>query len=476
MFNENSIHKFEDLIKHSNEYFIENELKPFLRIPSNTLNKEGITKAVDFIKSYISDFSDDVKEFKGEINPLLLAKVKGKSNKSLLIYMMYDTQPINNKGEWISDPFEAKVKILPPPLDSLGKCIIARGAYNSKSPLICFLNVIKLLKENDELPISLLLLFDGSEEMGSPGLMRLLETNKKIFEKCVDTYYPSTKQDLSGNSVLKLGYKGILSLTLNIYTKNKEPHSAFSAMIPNPATELISLLNTIYSNNEFLISILKKPYLLTEEESDLIDKLMEDLDIENIKNKAGIVETVEDDPKKAFIDYLFKPTFNLSTLKSGFLEEGTKNMVANQALCNIDIRFAHDISVDDIYNEIEEIVNNFSHQLKAHVELIKNVGYEGSRVNKDSILIRSLIKSFDMCGFHTKIWPLSAAAAPLSKIQKELGLDFIVGGLGIGGFAHAPNEFVQVDSIINTRLSNYYFLVNYSKMIENKKKNERKAH
>ena len=142
MLNENSRQKIEDLIKHNNEEFIENELRPFLRIPSNTLNKEGIVKAVDFIKSYISEFSNDVKEFEGEVNPLLLAKVKGKSDVSLLIYMMYDTQPINNEGEWISEPFEAKVKILPPPLDSLGKCIIARGAYNSKSPLICFLNVI----------------------------------------------------------------------------------------------------------------------------------------------------------------------------------------------------------------------------------------------------------------------------------------------------------------------------------------------
>ncbi|MBA7654872.1 Succinyl-diaminopimelate desuccinylase [subsurface metagenome] len=466
MLNENSMQKIEDLIKYNNEEFIENELRPFLRIPSNTINKEGIVKAVNFIKSYISDFSDDVKEFEGEINPLLLAKVKGKSNESLLVYMMYDTQPINNEGEWISDPFEAKVKILPPPLDSLGKCIIARGAYNSKSPLICFLNVIKLLKENNSLPLSLLLLFDGEEEIGSQSLLNFLEHKRNVFKQCINAYYPSIKQDINGYSVLKLGYKGILSLTLKVYSKNKEPHSAFSAMIPNPATELISLLNTIYSTNEFLIKSLKEPYTLSQEENALINYLTKELDIEKIKNKAGIIETIEDDPKKAFIDYLFKPTFNISTLKSGFLEQGIKNAVANEALCNIDIRFAHNISIEKIHKEIEEKVKNFATQSKSHIELVKNVGYEGSRVNKDSILVRSLIESFKILGVQTEIWPLSAAAAPLSKIQKELGLDFIVGGLGIGGFAHAPNEFIQIDSIINTRLSNYYFLVNYSKMLE----------
>ncbi len=465
MFNENSNQKIESLIRDSNHEFIENELKPFLKIPSITLNKEGINETIDFIKSYISNFTEDIKELEGDINPLLLANVKGNSKDSLLIYMMYDTQPVNNEKEWLSDPFGADLKTLPPPLDSLGKCIIARGAYNSKTPLLCILNVIKLLKQNNSLPISLLLLFDGEEEIGSPTLLKMLENKKEEFKNCTDAYYPSIKQNIGGSSVLKLGYKGILSLTINIYTKNKEPHSAFSAMIPNPATELTSLLNTIYHNNKFLIKSLEKPYKLTEEEYSLINNLISELTIENIKKKAGIIETIEEDPIKAFIDYLFKPTFNISTLKSGFLNEGTKNMVANQALCNLDIRFAHNIYVENLYKEIEEKVNRFAKNSKSHIELIKNIGYEGSRVDKDSILVRSLIKSFDILGVHTEIWPLSAAAAPLSKIQKEVGLNFVVGGLGIGGFAHAPNEFVQIDSIFNTRLSNFYFLNYYSRTL-----------
>ncbi len=94
--------------------------------------------------------------------------------------------------------------------------------------------------------------------------------------------------------------------------------------------------------------------------------------------------------------------------------------------------------------------------------MIKNIGYEGSRVKEESILVKSLIKSFN--GISSEIWPISAAAAPLSMINKELGLNFITGGLGIGGFAHSPNEFIQKDSIINTRLSNYRFLKIYSEL------------
>jgi len=455
----------EELITQTNNDFIQNELRPFLRIPSYTLNHKGIDSAKDFLISYISEFCEDIKEFEGDINPLILAKIRGNTEKLLLIYMMYDTQPISDDKDWLSSPFGAEIKILPEPLDVLGECIIARGAYNSKTPLICFLNIVKLLKEKNQLPFSLLLIFDGEEEIGSPSLLKFLKNNKRIFEDCTDAYYPAIKQDIDERFVLKLGYKGIISLTFNVNTKNKEPHSAFSGMIPNPATDLISLLNSIYTNNQFLINSLREPYNLTMEENSIIKDLLEVLDIEKIKKKAGIVQTLETDTRIAFFDYLFKPTFNISTLKSGYLEEGTKNMVANQAICNVDIRFAHNVTVDEIFKEINAKVNEFSKKSSCKIELIKNIGYEGSRVDKNSILVKSLIESNKILGVTTEIWPFSAAAAPLSKIKNEFEwLNFIVGCLGIGGYAHAPNEFVQVDSIGRTRLSIFYFLNIYSKL------------
>ena len=95
---------------------------------------------------------------------------------------------------------------------------------------------------------------------------------------------------------------------------------------------------------------------------------------------------------------------------------------------------------------------------KSEIKLTRNLGYERSRVKKDTPLVNSLIESAKMLGVVTEIWPISAAAAPLSKIQKILSLNFITGGLGIGGSAHSVNEFIQYNSIINTRLSYYYFL------------------
>jgi len=460
-----SIDIIENQIKNGNKKFIESDLQPFLRISSNTLNKEGILKAKNFIITYISSVCEEIKEYQGDINPLIIAKVEGKTQKSLLIYFMYDTQPVNKEKEWIANPFGAEIHKLPPPLDILGNCIIARGAYNSKTPLLCFLSVVKELKKNNELPLTLWLLFDGEEEMGSPSLLKTLKDNEKSLKDCMGLYYPSTKQNISGKSVLKLGYKGILSITIVVSSQNKEPHSAFSAMIPNPAVDLISLLNMIFSNNEFLIKSLKKPYNISRDEQCLIDKLMKTVDLEKIKAKAGILNTRDNDLKGSFTSYLFNPTFNISTLKSGFLEEGTKNYVPNKAICNIDIRFPHKIPVNDLFNEIKEKVEEFSQTSKSKIDLIKNIGYESSRVSKDSVLGKSLVEAARNFGIETEMWPISAAAAPLGIIQKVLGLNFITGGLGIGGSAHSVNEFIQYNSIINQRLFYFNFLQVYSRLL-----------
>jgi len=454
-----------ELIKNSNEKFINRDLREFLKIPSYSLNKEGILRAKEFIISYISDFCDEIREIESEINPLIIAKVEGDLKKPLLIYLMYDTQPISNEKDWFSPPFEAGIFTFSNELSKLNDCIIARGAYNSKTPLICFLNIIKILKKKKKLPISLLLIFDGEEEIGSPTLLKLLDERKELFNMCIDAYYPSSKQDLKGNSILKLGYKGILSLTFKANSENKEPHSAFASLIPNPALDLIQLLNQIYSYGKFHINILNKPYRLSRQEKSLISNLLETINIEDIKRKAGISQIIETDYKKAFFNYLFNPTFNISTFSSGYKGEGIKNMVPNKAICNIDIRFAHEVLIDNIYREIKEIVRNFMKNSKSNIKITRNMGYEGSRVNLNSLLVESLLMSFKVLGVPAEIWPISAAAAPLSKIQKTLGINFIVGGLGIGGFAHAPNEFVQIDSIINIRLSNYYFLHLYANFI-----------
>jgi len=457
------------IINNSNKHFIREELIPFLKIPSTTSNPEGISIARDFLKSYISNLVEKTIEIPGIINPLTFSWIKGESNESLLIYMMYDTQPVHKRDKWIVEPYGGEIVVLKQPLDTLGDCIVARGAYNSKTPLMCFLNILRIMKERNQLPMSLLLVFDSEEEQGSPTLLKILHSKKELFHDCIDAYYPAIKQEINGIAVLKLGYKGILSLTMIASTNNNEVHSSFGSMIPNPVNDLISVLNSIYIDGKFKINSLKQAYKINQEERDIMNKINYKTSLIAVKKKRGIKQSFTTNNEKSFYNYLFSPSFNISTIKSGFLDGGIKNVVPNYAECNIDIRYAHDIKIETIYQEIEKIVDNYNKNSISHIDLIKNIGYEGSRVKRDANIISSMHKSFEFLNVKYEEWPLSAAAAPLSSIKNELGLNFVVGGLGIGGNAHAPNEFIQVESILNARRFIYLFLQFYAKLNKNRR-------
>ncbi len=466
MSNSFNLENIRNQIQEENTLFITNDLQEFLQIPSYSLNSNGIEQAKKFIINYISEFCEEINIFEHKINPTIFTEVKGNRPEKLLIYMMYDTQPVNKEKDWISPPFAAEISKLNPPLKKIGDCIIARGAYNSKTPLMTFLNVVKILKRESKLPISLMLVFDAEEEIGSPTFMEFLNKNEIKLRQCIDCYYPSAKQNLDKAPVIKMGYKGILSLSIKAYSVNKEPHSAFSNIIANPARDLYIFLNKIYDESKFKIESLKKPYILKPKESELFEKLIEKVDIDKVITKAGIVQTLEKDLKSVFSKYLFQPTFNISTLKSGFLEDGYKNMVPNSALANIDIRWAHNISPEQIFNEIKKKLQNFVKKSASKFDLKYNMGYSGSRVPLDSIISKAFLKTCKDMNLEPEIWPLSPAAAPLSIIKTKLKKNFIVGGFGIGGFAHAPNEFIQVSSILNSRMFNLNFLNNYSRLLK----------
>ena len=86
--------------------------------------------------------------------------------RTVLIYGHYDVQPVDPLDLWTSPPFEPEIRD--------GK-IWARGATDNKGQLLAHvLGVEQTLRENGELPVNLIFLFEGEEEIGSLHLAEFL--------------------------------------------------------------------------------------------------------------------------------------------------------------------------------------------------------------------------------------------------------------------------------------------------------------
>jgi acetylornithine deacetylase/succinyl-diaminopimelate desuccinylase-like protein len=83
--------------------------------------------------------------------------------KTLAVYMMYDVQPIEPEG-WRVPAFDGMIVDHP-----LGRVLMARGATNQKGPQRAFLNAVEaIIKSGEGMPVNLMVLAEGEEELGSP--------------------------------------------------------------------------------------------------------------------------------------------------------------------------------------------------------------------------------------------------------------------------------------------------------------------
>jgi acetylornithine deacetylase/succinyl-diaminopimelate desuccinylase-like protein len=92
---------------------------------------------------------------------------------TVLIYGHYDVQPAEPLEEWSSPPFEAFVR---------GHDIYGRGADDNKGQMLAHVNAIEsFVNTVGALPVNVVCLFEGEEEIGSPNLASFMVANRSAL-------------------------------------------------------------------------------------------------------------------------------------------------------------------------------------------------------------------------------------------------------------------------------------------------------
>ena len=85
------------------------------------------------------------------------------------IYFMYDVKQFD-PSEWSSPPLEGRIV----DKEGLGRICVGRGAVNQKGPETAFLGALHAFKAaGKKLPVNLVLVCEGEEEIGRPTFRRL---------------------------------------------------------------------------------------------------------------------------------------------------------------------------------------------------------------------------------------------------------------------------------------------------------------
>lgn len=177
----------------------------------------------------------DVQISPGRVAPVVTACWRGRPGlPTVLVYGHYDVQPAGPPGAWRTDPFR-------PARD--GSYLYARGASDDKGQLMAHLAAIEAwLATVGELPVSLHLVLDGEEEIGSPTLVAAAA--RRWAPLAADVAVVSDTWMLGPHQpVVISGLRGLLAARLEVSGPARDLHAgAFGGAVANPAEALAGLI------------------------------------------------------------------------------------------------------------------------------------------------------------------------------------------------------------------------------------------
>ena len=371
---------------------------------------------------------------------------------SVGIYFLYDVKQFD-PTEWSSPPLEGRIVDHP----GLGSVIVGRGAVNQKGPESAFLGALHAFKSSGKkLPVNLVLVCEGEEEIGSPHFPEVVRNPKVMphLKKCVGIFLPNASQDADGGVTISLGSKGVVELEL-VSTGEKwgrgpkhDVHSSLEAQVDSPTWHLVQALNTLIGPDGHTPAVegfFDKAKPLTPAQMKMLQDAARTRSEETSKKSLGVEHWVHD---QNWLDSLVslesKPTINIEGLVAGYTGPGGKTILPHRAVAKIDMRLVPDMTAD---GTLQLLKDHLAKKGFGDIEVNMSGGYNPTQTDPESRLIQAQVSTYKRLGLEPQLWPRNAGSWP-GFVFTDPPVSIAAGhfGLGHGTGAHAPNEYYLIDS------------------------------
>ncbi len=172
-------------------------------------------------------------------HPVVLAAWRGAPDRpTVLVYGHYDVQPVDPVRAWRSAPFTAQVR---------GDRLYGRGASDDKGQLLCHVLALeRLLRERGRLPVNVVCLFEGEEEIGSPSLPDVLDRHRAALAADV-AVCSDTRMLGPGIPALTYALRGTVVAELTVSGPATDVHSGtYGGAVHNPLQVLCELVASLH--------------------------------------------------------------------------------------------------------------------------------------------------------------------------------------------------------------------------------------
>jgi acetylornithine deacetylase/succinyl-diaminopimelate desuccinylase-like protein len=234
-----------DRYLHDNDRRIHDELFELLRIPSVSARSEhagDVRRAAEWMRDSLARIGFDASINPTPGHPIVMGEWrKAPGAPTVLVYGHYDVQPAEPLDLWDSPPFEPTIRD--------GR-IYARGSVDDKGQLFLHMKALEAhLAVRGKLPVNVIVLAEGEEEVGSEHLAQFISDNAARLAADAVVISDSSMFAPGQPSILS-SLRGLAYFQIDVVGPTVDLHSgSYGGAVVNPATALARIIATFHDEN-----------------------------------------------------------------------------------------------------------------------------------------------------------------------------------------------------------------------------------
>ena len=424
------------------------ELKSFLRFPSISTQPEhapDLAACAEWLWEKLTAIGLTASVHSTPGSPVVVARsAHDPKKRTVLIYGHYDVQPPEPLSGWTTPSFEPRIE---------NGHIHARGAADNKGQILAhILGVAETLRERGSLPVNVIFLIEGEEEIGSPNLEEFLREHRAELA-CDLVAISDTAMGPGNTAALTYALRGIAAMELIVRGPARDLHSGlFGGAVANPATVVARLLASLHdADGRVLIPGFYDAVrpLQQWERAAAADLERAAGGDEAIKELAGVKELFGEKGFTTIERIGARPTAEVNGIGGGYQGAGTKTVLPKEAFAKITFRLVADQDPALILAAAEEYLRA---QTPPGVLLEIVTGHSGAAYqydpnSPDGIAARKALK--EAFGAEPLLLRDGGSIPILATLKEILGVDsYLLGLANPDCRIHSPNENMLVENFL----------------------------
>ncbi|MCX5762799.1 MAG: dipeptidase, partial [Gemmatimonadetes bacterium] len=315
------------------------DLFAFLRIPSVSARSEhnvDTQRAAAWLHERLARIGFAVETIPTAGHPVVLAEWRKApaGAPTIVVYGHYDVQPPEPLDLWTSPAFEPTIRD--------GK-LFARGSVDDKGQLFAHVAALEtLLEVRGALPVNVIVLAEGEEEIGSEHLAPFIEAHKARLA-CDGVVISDSSMFAPGIPSILSSLRGLAYFEINVRGPASDLHSgSYGGAVVNPAMALARILATMHDADGHVVIPGFYDAVRAFPPNVIAGMRKLPFDEEHFRQEVGAT-ALGGEPQFTVLEKLWtRPTCEVNGMLSGYTGEGAKTVLPGVSMAKVSCRLVPD--------------------------------------------------------------------------------------------------------------------------------------